>query len=85
VHFDGRPSLCYDCKTLDRDDGEVTSDKLIRCPKCGHQYEAYVDCDDARIMSDGEHDVLCPKCDHEFEIVTHVSFCFQSPAREIQP
>lgn len=72
----GHQALCPSCKRADSDAGQITHKDFIRCPKCRHQWS--VDNEES-IYSGGLHSVVCPKCDHEFEVVTMVSFSFESP------
>lgn len=76
----GHPQECSECKELEKNAESVRHEELIRCPQCVHQFKAYVDCDDGERLEDGEHNIECPECQAKFQIVTHVSFSFESPA-----
>ena len=76
---DPAPQDCTDCRSMNTDDGEVTHDKYLRCPKCKNKWDPF-ECEDYHVAGDGEHDVYCVECDHTFEVVTHVSHSFESPA-----
>jgi ssDNA-binding Zn-finger/Zn-ribbon topoisomerase 1 len=73
----GRPSLCHKCRDLREDKGEVDHQSRLRCPKCRHLWN--VDREDGDIHSEGSHEVCCPECEHEFEVVTNVSYSWESP------
>lgn len=75
----GFPSLCSDCRELGEDKGEVTHDSLIRCPKCGEQFDGGDACE---FVCDGETEVGCPECDHQFEVVQILRVSYRSPALE---
>ena len=74
------PCSCSSCRELDTEAGDVSHRSFIRCPKCGGTWDP-CHSDDYDIFADGDHDVTCPDCEHEFEMVTHVSYTFQSPPR----
>ena len=76
--YPGHAQLCYDCKALASDGGEVASPKYVRCPACGHSFDPY-DGELYELFTEGEHDVVCPECGHEFEVTTTVSYTFRSP------
>lgn len=73
------PQTCDQCKSL-QDPKEVSHDKEVRCPKCGHSWDPY-EHEDYKVLNDGTHDVTCPDCEHDFEVRTWVSHTFVSPAR----
>ncbi len=75
---EGRPRLCDDCKGLDSNEGEVSHDTLLRCPKCRETMDIQ-HMEQGDLSMDGDHNVSCDDCDHEFTIVTNVSWSFQSP------
>jgi len=74
--------LCPSCKSLDEKTGdEVTHERYIRCPKCGHQDDITDwDCDWGREKyEEGDHEVTCNSCEYEFIITTNVSYSYTSP------
>lgn len=80
----GHPTKCVSCETIGNQPGEVSHEKLIRCPKCQDTFspgdrEAY------ELYSDGTHEVTCGECDHEFQVRTWVSYSFDSPALIQEP
>lgn len=72
------PDQCFDCKSIEGDDDEISTDDRARCPRCRHT-QAYHD-DNYEWCSDGEHAVTCGNCGYDYEISTSVSFSFESPA-----
>ena len=71
------PTLCRDCEMLNTDLGEVSHEKLLRCPHC--RDVSAIDWE-LGIFSEGTHTVYCMACDQEFEIETEVTYVFTSPA-----
>jgi uncharacterized C2H2 Zn-finger protein len=76
----GTLTLCYSCRQLADDPGEVTHDAFIRCPKCGHEEDtSQLDSDSGYIFEAGETDWACSECGHVFTVSTDVSYSFTSP------
>lgn len=73
------PRLCYSCRDLDEDLGEVDSDDFIRCPHCREQSRVH-DGENYSMFEDGEHEVSCDSCGKDFTVSTSVSYSFSSPA-----
>jgi uncharacterized CHY-type Zn-finger protein len=71
--------MCNGCKDLGEDDGEVTHDSFIRCPKCRHSMNAS-DSEKYDLYREGEHTTSCGVCGYDFTVSTNVSFTFTSPA-----
>jgi hypothetical protein len=72
----GYASQCSDCESIQTDDGEVSHDSRIRCPKC--RDTSPID-DRYRLYEEGTHDVSCNECGHDYEVTTYVSRSFKSP------
>jgi hypothetical protein len=79
IYAKGYPQTCSECRSLDNPD-ELNHSSNIRCPKCGYNWSVW-EGEDSELFAEGEHEVTCHKCDHEFEVVTSVSYDFQSPER----
>jgi uncharacterized CHY-type Zn-finger protein len=75
----GGRQRCGQCRGLS-EPGELTHDRLIRCPACGDTFNPG-DNDHYKLYGDGEHSVTCQNCDHQFEVSTHISYSFTSPPR----
>ncbi|KKN81504.1 hypothetical protein LCGC14_0317630 [marine sediment metagenome] len=75
----GRKWKCGDCKRLEEDQGEVTSRKFVRCPKCGLQWDPYHS-EEYDLFEDGDHDSSC-ECGCDFRVSTNVTHAFTSPPR----
>ncbi len=73
----GVPRLCGSCSALHQDEGDVSHEYRLRCPKCRHLWK--VGTDEYDLHQEGTHEVMCPECEHEFDIQTSVSFSFTSP------
>ncbi len=80
----GGPTQCGSCDSLTSDKDEVRHSDFIRCPKCKESMSVHdemsVHDDMYRLYEDGSHEMSCQNCDHDFEIVTHVTYSFESPA-----
>ena len=74
----GFRSLCSACQLLVSNDGGVSHEQYIRCPKCSKTWDPYQH-ENYDLLEDGPHDVTCPRCDHEFEVETDVTYSFTSP------
>lgn len=74
----GCRALCRRCGDLHEDEGEVNHTSRLRCPKCGHLWNA--DREESELYGEGSHEVCCRVCEHEFEVVTEVSYSWRSPA-----
>lgn len=72
----GRRDRCVDCREFDENDGEVTHDRRVRCPKCGGMTRA-----EELPYEEGQHTMTCDSCEHDFDIEVRVSFTFVSPPR----
>jgi hypothetical protein len=72
----GYPSLCYECKSLQDDKGEVCHDNYIRCPYCKSLSEGYHE----DLRGEGEHTVTCYECEKNFEVSVEYSVTYTSPA-----
>lgn len=79
----GYPETCSECKSLDKPE-ELNHPSNIRCPKCGRNWSVW-DGENYDLHAEGEHDVQCPECNHEFEVITYISYDFQSPERIKEP
>jgi hypothetical protein len=73
------PQLCYDCRSLREDRGEVSHDRCIRCPKCGEVRDEDLPGDD------GSHEMSCDSCGHDYTIKVLVSWTYVSPPMEDDP
>ena len=71
--------LCYDCRCMKNDNGEVDHHDYIRCPKCKNVVDAY-EVYEGELNEEGEHEAWCDECNHEYTISTRVEFTFTSPA-----
>lgn len=76
------PQMCQACQHL-ADDCSVEHEQFFRCPVCGEvtlvfENEYY------ELCQEGEHNVTCPDCDHKFEVITTVTYSFESPERITQ-
>jgi len=74
----GRSSLCNLCRLIREEEGKVDHRNRLRCPKCRHDWAVEAE-DNGELYSEGSHEVCCPVCDHEFEVVTAVSYSWESP------
>lgn len=72
----GYQRLCPSCEKLDKNTEEVESQKMLRCPHCGHQ--RHVDWEDC-IAREGEHTLYCDSCEKDFTITTRIEYYFTSP------
>lgn len=79
IYAKGHPQTCSECRSLDNPE-ELNHDSEVRCPKCGYHWSVW-EGEDSELFAEGDHEVTCHKCDHEFEIVTSISYDFQSPER----
>jgi uncharacterized C2H2 Zn-finger protein len=79
LYASGHLDMCNGCKDFGDDDGEVTHDSFIRCPKCRHSVSVS-DSENYELYEDGEHAVSCTSCDHDFTVSTNISYTFTSPA-----
>jgi len=75
----GVKTTCPECREIATSNEEVTSDRVIRCPRCRRTWEP-PDQEDYEVMQDGEHPVSCSECGEDFDVSTSVSFTFTSPA-----
>jgi len=69
--------ICYDCKQIAEDDGEITTDDKARCPRCRHAMSLHDD--NSHWYEDGGHDVTCDHCGYDFRIVSSISVSIESP------
>lgn len=69
--------ICYDCKQIAGDDGEICTDDKARCPKCRNTMSLHDDNSDW--YEDGGHDVTCDHCGYDFRIVSSISVSIESP------
>lgn len=76
------PGMCADCVHMQSDDGEVSHDHALRCPKCGKVWAP--DFEDPVWKEDDENDVTCGECGHDFTIRTMITYTFTSPARIVE-
>lgn len=51
----------------------------FRCPSCTGQFDPS-DTETYILFHDGEHTIQCPDCNYEFDVITSVSYTFESPA-----
>lgn len=74
----GGKQLCYDCKEMDSEEGDVRHHSRVRCPHCKHVMDV---CDSElyELYEDGDHDIYCGECGKEFTVVTTVTHSFESP------
>lgn len=80
IHFGsgGGKQLCYECKELDDENGEVTHGSRVRCPHCSYVMDV-AESELFELYEDGDHDINCDDCGKEFTVVTSVSHSFESP------
>jgi Zn ribbon nucleic-acid-binding protein len=69
--------ICYDCKQIAEDDGEIVTGDKARCPKCRHTMSIHDD--NSHWYEDGGHDVTCDNCGYDFRIVSSISVSIESP------
>ncbi|MCD8148849.1 MAG: hypothetical protein LUE92_04635 [Clostridiales bacterium] len=69
---DGDDSYIYGTETSD-------SDGCIFCPYCGERTKTYYGHEDfPELYEEGFHKIECPICEKEFELVTDVSFSWET-------
>ena len=79
---DPSPQKCGSCRSLDDTlDDSVHHNDLVRCPHCRALSQCPGD-DNYELYAEGEHTFWCDECDKQFEIITHVSYEFESPRLE---
>lgn len=71
----GHLQECVPCKHRG-DPAEFDHDRLIRCPKCRHTWDAI----DEELPNNDTMSVFCPECDHGFEVGIHTHYSYTSPA-----
>lgn len=77
---------CFECEDVEKDDGEISHNKLVRCPHCRKTWEPAA-AEQCEVFKDGDHSIWCCDCDKFFVVNTSVSYTFWSPemAKEEQP
>lgn len=79
----GYPETCYKCKAIDNPD-ELTHEKFIRCPKCGHKWDPY-ETEDYDVLQEDGGEVWCDECDYKFHVGCWVTYTLTSPPRLPDP
>jgi hypothetical protein len=79
---DGVPALCGSCQAMDLDEGEVSHERLLRCPHCKHQMKLPDPTDYSQLWEEGRHEIDCDECGKEFSVEVRVSYYFTSPKLE---
>jgi hypothetical protein len=72
-------SVCFSCRELGNDDGEVTHHDLVRCPHCKHLHSVSKDLDGEGFDED-DNEITCHECNKDFTFRTSISYSFESPA-----
>jgi len=76
----GHPRECVQCRALRRPE-ELTHDRFVRCPECGHFEAAHAAASDRNgLLEPGDHTVVCGNCGDSYPVNTIVSYSFTSPA-----
>ncbi len=72
------PSLCYECKQINKDLEEFSHSRFIICPFCKKSVDPSEIDHPSVAYEDGHHAFTCLDCEKEFEVETSVSFYYTS-------
>lgn len=75
-------SLQEQLDNIDTEDEDTSSDQVVICPYCKASFEPVNEDTYRECFEDGCHDVVCDNCGKTFELVTEVSFWWETFRKE---
>ncbi len=79
----GHRTECPQCSGLWKSE-EVQHSKLLRCPECGEEFDAFEAIESGDLHRGNDAQVHCVSCDCEFTVKIWVEYTFTSPERKTE-